>query len=164
MCTKVVSFFIFFQDLSNKKKFKKLRPKMTKIASRGGGGVLPSRQRPRKRHAVKNLEKSGLEPAAPNRLYGRSEEPRFIDSAKSPSTKIGFIGEFQAQAFQSTRETTEDVDVDIRRKQRLDCEHVNVIRTNQVLSPDRTRPDRWLSEMHERRGRLAWVRQYCTWK
>ena len=35
MRTKVVSFFIFFQDLSNKKKFKKLRPKMTKITSRG---------------------------------------------------------------------------------------------------------------------------------
>ena len=38
--TKVVSFFIFFQELSNKKKIKALRPKMTKIASRGGG-VLP---------------------------------------------------------------------------------------------------------------------------
>ena len=36
MRTKVVSFFIFFQELSNKKKFKALRPKMTKIASRGG--------------------------------------------------------------------------------------------------------------------------------
>ena len=36
MRTKVVSFFIFFQDLSNKKKIKALRPKMTKIASRGG--------------------------------------------------------------------------------------------------------------------------------
>ena len=35
MRTKVVSFFIFFQDLSNKKKIKALRPKMTKIASRG---------------------------------------------------------------------------------------------------------------------------------
>ena len=33
---KVVSFFIFFQELSNKtKKIKTLRPKMTKIASRG---------------------------------------------------------------------------------------------------------------------------------
>ena len=31
--TKVVSFFIFFQELSNKKKTKALRPKMTKIAS-----------------------------------------------------------------------------------------------------------------------------------
>ena len=38
MRTKVVSFFIFFQELSNKKKIKALRPKMTKIASRGGGG------------------------------------------------------------------------------------------------------------------------------
>ena len=36
MRTKVGSFFIFFQDLSNKKKIKALRPKMTKIASRGG--------------------------------------------------------------------------------------------------------------------------------
>ena len=35
MRTKVVSFFIFFQELSNKKKIKALRPKMTKIASRG---------------------------------------------------------------------------------------------------------------------------------
>ena len=35
MRTKLVSFFIFFQELSNKKKFKELRPKMTKIASRG---------------------------------------------------------------------------------------------------------------------------------
>ena len=38
MRTKVASFFIFFQELSNKKKIKALRPKMTKIASRGGGG------------------------------------------------------------------------------------------------------------------------------
>ena len=36
MRTKVVSFFIFFQELSNKKKIKALWPKMTKIASRGG--------------------------------------------------------------------------------------------------------------------------------
>ena len=36
MRTKVASFFIFFQELSNKKKIKALRPKMTKIASRGG--------------------------------------------------------------------------------------------------------------------------------
>ena len=35
MRTKVASFFIFFQELSNKKKIKALRPKMTKIASRG---------------------------------------------------------------------------------------------------------------------------------
>ena len=34
MRTKVVSFFIFFQELSNKKKIKALRPKMTKIASK----------------------------------------------------------------------------------------------------------------------------------
>ena len=32
--------FIFFQELSNKKS-KALRPKMTKIASKGGGGVVP---------------------------------------------------------------------------------------------------------------------------
>ena len=36
MRTKVASFFIFFQELSNKKKIRALRPKMTKIASRGG--------------------------------------------------------------------------------------------------------------------------------
>ena len=35
MLTKVVSFFIFFQELSNKKKIKALQPKMTKIAWRG---------------------------------------------------------------------------------------------------------------------------------
>ena len=33
--TKVASFFIFFQELLNKKKIKALWPKMTKIASRG---------------------------------------------------------------------------------------------------------------------------------
>ena len=37
MRTKVASFFIFFQELSNKKEIKALRPKMTKIASREGG-------------------------------------------------------------------------------------------------------------------------------
>ena len=43
MRTKVVSFFIFSQELSNKKKIKALRPKMTKIASRGGSclNMLP---------------------------------------------------------------------------------------------------------------------------
>ena len=40
MRTKVASFFIFFQELSNKKKIKAPRPKMTKIASRGGGSCL----------------------------------------------------------------------------------------------------------------------------
>ena len=40
MRTKVVSFFIFFQELSNQKKIKALRPKMTKIALRGGGSCL----------------------------------------------------------------------------------------------------------------------------
>ena len=34
MPTKVVSYFFFFQELSNKKKIKALRLKMTKIASR----------------------------------------------------------------------------------------------------------------------------------
>ena len=58
-----------------------------------------------------------------------------------------------------------DVDMDVQRKDRSDSEHVNVIRTSRVLSPERTWPDRWLelSEMHERRG-LAWVRQYSTLK
>ena len=36
----------------------------------------------------KPLEKSGLEPAAPNRLADRKHALRFIDSSKSPSTKI----------------------------------------------------------------------------
>ena len=35
MRTKVESFFIFLQELSNERKIKELRPKMTKIASRG---------------------------------------------------------------------------------------------------------------------------------
>ena len=38
MRTKVVSFFIFSKSFQTKKKIKALRPKMTKIASRGGGG------------------------------------------------------------------------------------------------------------------------------
>ena len=42
MRTKVASFFIFFQELSNKKKIKALRPKMTKIASRGGSCLKQS--------------------------------------------------------------------------------------------------------------------------
>ena len=46
MRTKVVSFFIFFQELSNKTKIKALRPKMTKIASRGGGGPALNEQHP----------------------------------------------------------------------------------------------------------------------
>ena len=41
MRTKVASFFIFFQELSSKKKIKALRPKMTKIASRGGPALKP---------------------------------------------------------------------------------------------------------------------------
>ena len=43
MRTKVVSFFIFFQELSNKKKIKALRPKMTNIASRGVLPILANR-------------------------------------------------------------------------------------------------------------------------
>ena len=39
MRTKVVSFFIFFQELSNKK-IMALRPKMTKISSRGSQKLL----------------------------------------------------------------------------------------------------------------------------
>ena len=39
MRTKVVSLFIFFQEISNKK-FKALRPKMTKIASRWGPALI----------------------------------------------------------------------------------------------------------------------------
>ena len=38
MRTKSGVIFHFFQELSNKKEIKALRPKMTKIASRGGGG------------------------------------------------------------------------------------------------------------------------------
>ena len=37
--------------------------------------------------------------------------------------------------------------MDIRRKHRSDCEHVYVIGTSRVLSPDRTWPDCWLNEM-----------------
>ena len=40
MRTKVVSFFIFFTSFQTKK-IKALQPKMTKIASRGGGGGGP---------------------------------------------------------------------------------------------------------------------------
>ena len=41
--------------------------------------------------------------------------------------------------------------MDIRRKHRSDCEHIYLICTSRVLSPDRTWPDRSLSEMHESR-------------
>ena len=41
MRTKVASFFIFFQELPNKK-IKALRPKMTKIASKGGPALRPA--------------------------------------------------------------------------------------------------------------------------
>ena len=40
MRTKVASFLISFQELSNKKKITALRPKMTKIASRGGPALI----------------------------------------------------------------------------------------------------------------------------
>ena len=47
------------------------------------------------------------------------------------------------------------------RKHRSDCEHVYVIHTSRVLSPDRTWPDRWLSEMHVHinilRGLPCWL-------
>ena len=58
MRTKVVSFFIFFQELSNKNKIKALRPKMTKIASMGGGGgggpALTCEKRPHMSDSAKN--------------------------------------------------------------------------------------------------------------
>ena len=54
-------------------------------------------------------------------------------------------GEFLGAGFPID---TEEVDMDIRRKHRSDCEHVYLIRTSRVLSPDRTWPDRLLSEMH----------------
>ena len=44
MRTKVASFFIFFQELSNKKKIKALRPKMTKIASSLNSSVSATHQ------------------------------------------------------------------------------------------------------------------------
>ena len=59
MRTKVASFFIFFQELSNKKKIKALRPKMTKIASRGSclnaGG-----QTDKPAFYIKTREKNGV--------------------------------------------------------------------------------------------------------
>ena len=55
--------------------------------------------------------------------------------------------------------------MDIRRKHRSDCEHVYVIRTSRVPSPDRTWPDRWISEMHEsRRVRLGTTVEYIERK
>ena len=79
------------------------------------------------------------------RTYGtkspsRSEELRFNNSAKwipfYKNTGRCFIGEFYVQAFRSTQETTEDVDNGHSRKHWSDCEHVYVIRTSRVLSPD----------------------------
>ena len=53
--------------------------------------------------------------------------------------------------------------MDIRRKHRSDCEHVYVIRTSRILSPDRTAagPDCWLSERHETR---KCMRSVNDWK
>ena len=55
------------------------------------------------------------------------------------------------QTLQSTRETTEDVDSGHAVTGRSPYEHIYVIRTSRILSPDRTLPDRWLSDMNERR-------------
>ena len=62
------------------------------------------------------------------------------------------------------------------KEHRSDCEHVSVIRTSRVRSPDRTWPDHWLSEMSEEDLRqLKWkiicslnggIRSenvWCTW-
>ena len=58
---------------------------------------------------MKNPEKSGLEPTAPNHLADRKHCA--LSTQPIPIYKNRwFIGEFQPQAFQSTRETTEDVD------------------------------------------------------
>ena len=55
--------------------------------------------------------------------------------------------------------------MDIRRKRRSDCEHIYVIHTSRVLSPDRTWPDRWLSEMHgSRRVGLGTTVEYIERK
>ena len=62
MRTKVASFFIFFQDLSNKKKIKALRPKMTKIASRGGGPALTGSSQQPASKAVFFFELIGSDP------------------------------------------------------------------------------------------------------
>ena len=60
-----------------------------------------------------------------------------------PSTTIvGILVSFYEQAIQSTRETMDDSDI----RRNTNCEHVYVINTNRVLSPDGTSPHRWLSE------------------
>ena len=81
----------------------------------------------------------------------RSEALRFIDSSKSPSTKIdGSLVNFRRRL--SNRHGRPRRMLIWTFEGNTDhCEHVNVIRTSRVLSPDRTWPDRWLSEMHESR-------------
>ena len=64
MRTKVASFFIFFQELSNKKKIKALRPKMTKIASRGGPALTQC-------HVLFLLSKTNHSPLVPALLRSR---------------------------------------------------------------------------------------------
>ena len=113
-----------------------------KIQDKGQGA--PCREKP--------LEKSGLEPAAPNRLADRKHCA--LSTHPNPHLQKKMVHWWILGAgfpIDTGPETTEDVDMDIRRKHQSDCEHVNVIRTSRVLSPDRTWPDRWLSEMHESR-------------
>ena len=81
-------------------------------------GKKVSRQRPRSAMSWNTLEKFLLEPAALNRLADRKQ----CTLSTQPNLhlkKWWFIGEFHAQAFQLTRETTEGVNMDIRRNLKL---------------------------------------------
>ena len=87
------------------------------------------------------------------KLPSRSEALRFIDSAKSPSTKIdGSVVNFKRRlSNRHGRSRRMLIWTFERNTYWTACEHVNVIRTSRVLSPDSTWPDRWLCEMHESR-------------
>ena len=111
----------------------------------------------------KTLEKSGLEPAAPNRLADRKHCA--LSTQPNPHLQkwmvhwwilgAGFsidTGDHGGCWHGHSKENTDRT-----------VSTFHVIRTSWVLNPDKTWPDRWFSKMHERRG-LAWVRQYSTLK
>ena len=74
----------------------------------------------------------------------------FIDSAKFPSTKIdGSLVNFRPGLSNRLGRPRRIIDNGLSKELWSDCEHVHVIRTSRVLSPDGAWPDRWLSGMIE---------------
>ena len=84
----------------------------------------------------------------------RSEAMRFIDSSKSPSTKIdGSLVNFRRRLSNRHGRPRRMLIMDIRRKHRSDCEHVNVIRS---LSNRHGRPRRMLIMEFRRKHQSCW--------